>query len=407
MPTRSRISPRLVISQLAAAFQADWQTSSRLATYQLAKETFNLRHPAGGHNGSGEGVRMINLRLTDRCNLRCHTCGQWGDNGYLLHEPLSELKRREVPVAIYKRFVDQVVEAGWSPIWYVWGGEPMLYPGLIELLRYIKDRDMVVALVSNGTKVAASAAELIEVCKIIYLSVDGPNAAIHNTQRPGANGRYDSFADIDSALKTLHALKQERGLVYPYVVPLTCIARYNFDLLADIFELTSRYADAHVFYLTWWIDPQSADDHARDFSRRFGFEPRSQYGWIGTWKDFDHGAIFDAFAEIERRAASSGRPCLPMMMPRLASREEVKSYYSDHTQVFGYDQCVSIFMELQIDANGDVSLCRDYHDYSIGNIRSDDIRDLWNGEKAVQFRQSISREGIMPVCRRCCGLMGY
>ena len=64
-------------------------------------------------------------------------------------------------------------------------------------------------------------------------------------------------------------------------------------------------------------------------------------------------------------------------------------------------------MTMEIDSNGDVSLCRDYHDYIIGNIKNDSVMDMWNNDKAQKFRSSISTEGPMPVGRRCCGLMGY
>ena len=62
---------------------------------------------------------------------------------------------------------------------------------------------------------------------------------------------------------------------------------------------------------------------------------------------------------------------------------------------------------MEVDSNGDVSLCRDYHDYIIGNIKTDKVVDMWNNQKAMKFRQSVSNDGPMPVCRRCCGLMGY
>ena len=140
MALRSRISPRFLVNQLATALSDDWATSYALMKYQMAKESFNLRHPFGVQHGRGDGVELVSLRITDMCNLRCHSCGQWGDNGYLLGESLKTLKQREVPVEIYKGLVDQIIDAGWSPIWYIWGGEPMLYPGLIELLHYIKER---------------------------------------------------------------------------------------------------------------------------------------------------------------------------------------------------------------------------------------------------------------------------
>ena len=40
-------------------------------------------------------------------------------------------------------------------------------------------------------------------------------------------------------------------------------------------------------------------------------------------------------------------------------------------------------MTLEINSNGDVSLCRDYHDYVIGNIQKDRVVDMWNNAVAV------------------------
>jgi radical SAM protein with 4Fe4S-binding SPASM domain len=95
-----------------------------------------------------------------------------------------------------------------------------------------------------------------------------------------------------------------------------------------------------------------------------------------------------------------------MIWPPLQTGEEVRTYYTDHTATFGYDQCVSIFMTMEINSNGDVSLCRDYNDYVIGNILESPVKDIWLGDKASKFRASIASDGLMPVCRRCCGLMG-
>ncbi len=406
MPERSRISPRFFVNQLASTLLEDWWTSYTFVKYQIAKESFNWRHPFGAKHGRGDAVQLVSLRITDMCNLRCHSCGQWGDNGYLLGSSLKELKQREVPVETYKRLVDQIVDAGWSPLWYIWGGEPMLYPGLIELLYYIKERGMPISLVTNATNVARRADDILDTCKILYVSVDGPNADIHNTQRPGVTENYDNFKDVKTALETISEEKKRRNQKFPYVVPLSCITQYNIDEVVDLYGFTSQYADTQIFYLTWWIDSQSAQEHSMDFERRFGFKPQTHFGWIGTWKDFDHGVILDKFEEMENISRTQGR-CPPMMMPKLNTRDDINRYYTNHGDSFGYNQCVSIFMTLEIDSNGDVSLCRDYHDYIIGNIKTDAVTDIWNNEAAVKFRHSISTEGIMPVCRRCCGLMGY
>ena len=190
------------------------------------------------------------------------------------------------------------------------------------------------------------------------------------------------------------------------IVPLSCITAYNIDYVVDLYKFTSQYADAQILYLTWWIDQASAIEHSNDYERRFGSKPQTHYGWIGDWNDFDHGIILDKYQEMIDLSRKGGK-CPPMMMPELYTKEEINTYYKDHSETFGYNQCVSIYMTLEIDSNGDVSLCRDYHDYIIGNIQQDRVEDMWNNEAAVKFSQSISQDGVMPVCRRCCGLMGF
>jgi radical SAM protein with 4Fe4S-binding SPASM domain len=372
----------------------------------MAKESFNIRHPLGTAHGRGDSLQLVSLRITDMCNLRCHSCGQWGDNGYLLGESLKVLKQREVDLAVYKNLVDQIVDMGWSPIWYIWGGEPMLYPGIIELLHYIKDHGMPVTLVSNATRVAQQADDILDCCSIMYLSLDGPNAEIHNKQRPGVSKNYDNFKDVKAALEVLSARKKERKQKFPYIIALSCVTVYNVDVLVELYQFARQYCDQYWYYLTWWIDRNSADQHTEDFERRFGYRPKTHYGWIGDWNQFDHHVIMDKFEEVEK-LWKRDKKCLPMMMPKLRNRDEVQTYYKDHKETFGYNQCVSIFMTLEIDSNGNVSLCRDYHDYVIGNIKTDRVKDMWNNDAAIKFRKSISEDGLMPVCRRCCGLMGF
>ena len=406
MQIRSRISPRFFVKQIAAITKENWQYAFNLFKYQMAKESFNLRHPFGATHGRGDGIELVSIRITDMCNLRCHTCGQWGDNGYLHSSSLKDLKAREVPLQTYKDLVDQIADKGWKPVWYIWGGEPMMYPGMVDLLYYIKDKGMPISMVSNGTKIGIHAKEIVDTCTFLYLSVDGPNAEIHDTQRPAVSGKYSNFKDVEAALNNVKAEKENRDTLFPYIVPLSCITAYNIDYVVDLYKFTSQYADAQILYLTWWIDQASAIEHSNDYEKRFGSKPQTHYGWIGDWKDFDLGIILDKYQEMIDLSRKGGK-CPPMMMPELYTKEEINIYYKDHSETFGYNQCVSIYMTLEIDSNGDVSLCRDYHDYIIGNIQQDKVEDMWNNEAAVKFRQSISQDGVMPVCRRCCGLMGF
>ena len=46
--------------------------------------------------GNANRIRQCSIRITDVCNLRCHTCGQWGDSGFLRTCSLKDLKDQEV-----------------------------------------------------------------------------------------------------------------------------------------------------------------------------------------------------------------------------------------------------------------------------------------------------------------------
>ena len=93
-------------------------------------------------------------------------------------------------------------------------------------MHYIKERGMPISLVSNATNIARRAEDILETCKIIYLSVDGPNEEIHNTQRPGLTTNYDNFKDVKAALEISERRKREAE----HQVPVYNSAELRYDV---------------------------------------------------------------------------------------------------------------------------------------------------------------------------------
>ncbi len=116
--------------------------------------------------------------------------------------------------------------------------------------------------------------------------------------------------------------------------------------------------------------------------------------------------LSDQLKTLSQKALDRSGPAV-IIMPQLTEPAELDSYYTDHSNRFGFDRCVSIYSVVEINSNGDMSPCRDYHDYVVGNVKENTITELWNSESYRIFRKSLSEEGLMPVCTRCCGLMGY
>jgi len=379
--------------------------AKNVAMIQVDKFLRNLSQRTD--EGKANRIRQCSIRITDFCNLRCHTCGQWGDHGFLRSCSLKELKSQEVTPERYIELLRDLGQHGHTPSVYLWGGEPMLYKGSVEIIEEAARLGMAPSIATNGTGLTENAERLVAAPMfVIQISIDGPDEAIHNASRPGASSSVNNFATITKAIDRITTLRKETKQRLPLIAGLTTINNVNYNRLVDIYEVFKDKVDVCVFYLAWWIDEKSAEQHSRDFEERFGFKPQKHFGWIGSWRPPDYGVLAEQLSILNSRAASLSGPAV-IIMPPLADPKDLETYYSDHNCTFGFDRCVSIFSAVEINSNGDMSPCRDYHDFVVGNVKEKTITELWNSQPYRKFRKSISEIGLMPVCTRCCGLMGY
>jgi radical SAM protein with 4Fe4S-binding SPASM domain len=404
MTRRSSIATGAVIKHFRRIAHHPW-IGSKLVKLQLEKGFLSLV-PLSHLNGRGGKIRQVSVRITDLCNLRCRTCGQWGQSGFLHGMDLRTLKQAEVPPERYAEVFRDLVRHGHRPLVYFWGGEPMLYAGLPELIEETSAMGLPVSIATNGTRVADMAERMVRSpLFLLQISIDGHCEEIHNQARPSA-GNTNNFLEIQRALDAVGGARTALNSDLPLVASLTVVSRTNYRHLVDIYETFRSRVDLFVFYLSWWIDEEAALSHERDFSRRFGFTPALHRGWIGTWRPEDFGPLDRQIREVLSRSRPWGAPPVTLI-PAITGKQGLEEYYTLHTQRFGFDRCVSIYQAVEIDSNGDLSPCRDYHDYVVGNIREQTISDLWNSRAYRRFRLSVTEEGLMPVCSRCCGLMGY
>lgn len=403
MSKRSTIGCGSILRLASRLYKYPW-IYSKLASLQLEKTFFNRLGPKGGE-GDANKIRQVSIRITDLCNLRCIMCGQWGEHGFLHGKNLKELKKCEVPVERYQALLHDLAEHGHRPILYLWGGEPTMYEGWLDLLETAKELKMPTSIATNGTRLAQYADRIVDSSMYLcQISVDGHNEELHNSIRRASG--INSFQSINDGIDALHAARARAKSPLPLIASLTTVSRDNAAHLVDIYEAFKDKVDLCVFYPAWWITEERADLHSKDFERRFGFEPELHRGWIGGWTPQDYKALAEQFTELRERSKGFNNPPV-IFIPNLDGEEDIEKYYTDHSERFGYDECISIFQVVEIDSNGDISPCRDYHDYVVGNIKEQTITEIWNSDRFRQFRKSISQDGLMPVCSRCCGLMGY
>jgi radical SAM protein with 4Fe4S-binding SPASM domain len=398
------IDPSVVGKLLPRILPHPW-IAGKLALLQGEKWLFETLYPKSG-NGRARRIRQISLRLTDVCNLRCRTCGQWGERGFLHEGDLSGLKQAEISLESYRQQFRDLVLHGHHPLVYLWGGEPMLYEGTLDLVDAATALRLPASIATNGTRLAEAAERFVAApLFLLQVSVDGHCSELHNQLRPSI-GRGDNFAAVTRGLDAVQEARRKQRRKLPLIAALTVISRGNVDHLFDIYEAFRHRVDFFVFYLSWWIDEVHARAHETEFRSRFGMTPAKHRSWIGTWRPKEVHALDRNLRRIAGRARSAGAPAATVIPP-LAGAADLYTYYTDHAARFGFDRCISIYQNLEVNSNGDVSPCRDYSDYVIGNIKRRSLVELWNAPSYQNFRSSVSQRGLMPVCSRCCGLMGY
>ena len=81
----------------------------------------------------------INIHILEACNFSCRQCfSKFGT-------------KKLLPVEDWKKIIDNCIAGADVTEFNIAGGEPMLYPGLVELVKYIRDKGVKVSLITNGS----------------------------------------------------------------------------------------------------------------------------------------------------------------------------------------------------------------------------------------------------------------
>ena len=136
-------------------------------------------------------------KLTSACNLRCKHCFYYTNKS--MFNTQNDLTKEEA-FNLAKYLVDELNILSVL----LTGGEAMLTPYFFDLLKYFKSKNICVNLFSNGTLITEEIADKLSLLlnpkyDNIQISLDGPNAKIHDITR----GEGTFFKSIN-AIKLLN-----------------------------------------------------------------------------------------------------------------------------------------------------------------------------------------------------------
>jgi len=376
VPKVVRQSPALAMSMLTV-----------MARF-FKSSTFDRRF----HEGISSTRALFYFRITPLCNLKCVMCGQRGDKGVLKGSYAAQESRKIVPLERYKQLVDEMKIS--KPIFYMWGGEPFLYPDFMELSKYIVENDIVLSVNTNGTYLEKHAQQIVrDGWHALFVSLDGFED-VNDTIR--GKGSYER---VIKGFEAINREKKKQGKHKPYMGIVTTVSNMNYLYLDQLAEAVKDFKLSwHIINLGTYTCDSVVEQHKNEFMEKLDTESKCLEAYN---TGYNSGIDGDKFSEILKRVHSldNGYPIItvPAINP-----DKISEYYGNPEIPVRVD-CPVPWSQANIDYNGDVHFCADYPDYVIGNIMDNSFEEIFNNDRAAKFRKELknSENGIFSGCLRC------
>ncbi|MCX7661558.1 MAG: radical SAM protein, partial [Candidatus Omnitrophica bacterium] len=308
----------------------------------------------------------------------------------------SELIKEEISFQKLKDFINQI--SYFRPNITLFGGEPLIYPNCIELIKYIKQKRLHCLLITNGSLLEENADDLFSAgLDELNVSLDG-DKKIHDEVR----GMPGLFEKIERGLKRIYALKKENKTKKPLVNLQTTITKYNYIYLERLVDVAFAVgADSLTFHNLIFISSDALSEQ-ENIDRILKASSEDWQGFLFS-PDIDVELLYKKIKKIIAKKYTFSVDFYPNF-----SYKELKQYYLNpkyRPQQY-FARCLSPWITAYIFPDGEVRPCLN-STYSFGNIKEDKFLRIWNSKRAVEFRRLLKKIKIFPVCVRCTELFRY
>lgn len=342
--------------------------------------------------GYSFSLNTVFFVLTYRCNLRCVMCGLWGPQG-LCFSSLKMKEREELSLDSWEKVVDDLYKL--SPNIILFGGEPLIYPYWYELAKYIRSKNLRCHLPTNGTLIKENVDKITEVITNVDFSLDGIEE-VHDEIR----GEKGIFKKIIEGIVLLNNYKKEKNSSLPYINICCTINDLNYDKISQIpefFEKNNIEINLLNFQNIEFTTSGTLENQKNFFKKFFAQETTF---WEGVEKKDFKIDIEVLIKEIEKIKGKKYSNIKYIEFEPDFTADEIRAYYKrEHNKIRkNHGKCLAPWNMAMVLPDGEVWICPDY---SVGNVKEENILKLFNNKKAREFRKILVNLKKMPICGDC------
>jgi len=298
------------------------------------------------------------IAATDFCMLRCKMCNKW-------QEPLP--KKEELPsledwkgfIGNFRELVDKDFELDFG------GGEALSMPGILDLIKFAHQKGFKATVASNGYLIDKEMAKKIGDSGLdaISLSLDSVHPEVHDKMRglPGVHQR------LMEALDNLNRYSRntKKGI---------CCIMMN----ENVEDLLALAAWAEKNDLVDWLYFMVVVQPNYSGPLTDNWQDEYQYLWPK-----DKNKMLSVVEELIKQKQNGSK-----ISNRVQHLRAYKAYFNNPQKFVNRARCIVGGRAISVNAYGFIQLCL-FKDF-IGNIRNNDIRELWHSQDAEAIRNKVN-----------------
>lgn len=339
--------------------------------------------------------RWVVFQLLEKCNLRCKMCYEWGKEGsYFEKKNLAQLD-----IEVVKKVIEECSPG--RPYFELFGGEPLLYPQVDEVLAFIQHHECQVDIPTNGTLLERYADMLVEYePRRIWVSIDGPEK-INDLQR--GEGVYKRAV---AGIKKLYEVKESKGKKFPMLGVTMVVTPLNYRYIEELFlkDLNMDMLDWVSMEFQLYTTSTNCEQYAQVMNKEFGIpEVSCARGLLADTREFAGIDIKELISQVNNvRKYCRDKGIQVIGYPKTMEENNLYHFYSGQWDKMTdkRTRCSFPWLYMEISASGDVSPCHTFYDYTVGNVNRDSILDIWRGEEFEKFR-NYTKKNLLPICTAC------
>ncbi len=332
----------------------------------------------------------IVLGVNNVCNLHCKMCDVGTKNlESNFAQNLVGTHPINMPLELIKKIIDQVeLYYPKTKLGYAFT-EPLVYPHLIESLKYANERGIYTTITTNALTLKHKAEKIVKAgINEVYISLDGPQD-IHNEIR----GHKKSFQKALDGIYELIKVNPKQS------ISIFCvITEWNIGHLLQFLDEIKHLPIKEVGFMHTNFTPTDiAQKHNQQWENHY-FATTSNMDEINI-DNFNLVLLCKEIAEIKKTKFNFS----VTFSPDISTEKDLNIFYHHPEKLMGKG-CNDIFGNIMIKSDGNVipSHGRCYN-LTLGNIYNQSLKEVWSSDVLKKIRTDLHKAGgLFPACSRCC-----